>query len=156
MKDRVTGRPPGRTTLACRETVDRIVEKATCVVFDSHLTLCSDLFFKTLGESALARVQSLLWGQDETLFNRWMAGQVTASEIAYYLSADLGISPKDIEAGLREGCRQFILNKAVWEFAQVVRAAGKRTALVTVNADVFSEEVVPSPRSGLRGHRQFR
>ena len=127
-----------------RDAVDRIVEKADCVVFDFHRTLCSDLFFRPLGESVVACIQALLWGQDQTLFNQWLTGQVKASGIAAYLSGLLGIPACRIEEALREGCREFVLNEAVWGFAQAVRAAGKRTALVTVNADVFSEETVPA------------
>lgn len=124
--------------------VDRIVEKSDCVVFDFHRTLCSDVFFRPLGESVLARIQQLLWGPDQTLLDQWMTGRISASGIAEHLSGHLGIPAGEIEAGLRESCRDLVLNQAVWEFAQAVRAVGKRTALVTVNMDVFTEEVVPS------------
>jgi len=126
--------------------VDRIVEHADCVVFDFYLTLCSEFFFRPLGESVLSQIQLLLWGKDQSLLDQWMTGHVSAPQIALYLSQHLDISAKEIEAGLREGCRGFVLNEAIWAFAQAVRKAGKRIALVTVNMDVFSEEVVPSLR----------
>lgn len=142
---------PNRLGCLSRDAVGCIVEHADCVVFDFHRTLCSDLFFRPLGESVLAEIQPLLWGPDQGLLDRWMTGQVRASEIAGHLARHLGIPAVTIELALREGCRELVLNRAVWEFAQAVRAAGKRVALVTVNMDVFSEEVVPS--HGL--HRVF-
>ena len=134
----------GRDESLSRDAIDRIVDDSDCVVFDFYKTLSSDLFFRPLGESTLGRIQSLLWGQDQRFFDRWMAGEVSASAVADYLSGHLGISAGEIEAALREGCRELEFNEAVWEFAKAVRAAGKPMALVTVNADVFSEEVVPS------------
>ncbi len=135
---------PNAVDLWHPEQVDRIVGHAECVVFDFHRTLCSDLFFRPLGEPVLARIQPLLWGADQSLLDQWMGGHVKASGIARYLSQHLGIPAREIEAGLRDGCRKLVLNEAIWAFAQAVRKAGKRTALVTVNMDVFSEEVVPS------------
>ncbi len=124
--------------------VDRILGGAECVVFDFHLTLCSELFFKGLGESALARTERLLWEQNHILSDQWMAGEVKATQIADFLSVPLGISASEIEHRLRRGCREFALNGAVWSFARAAADVGKRMALVTINADVFTEEVVPS------------
>ncbi len=135
---------PIKTEQFSCDEVDRIVGGAECVVFDFHLTLCSDMFFASLGKSTLARTERLLWGDDQTLSDKWMAGQVKAPQIADYLSGHLGISPSEIEDALRRGCREFELNMAVWDFARAASKAGKRMALVTVNADVFTEEVVPS------------
>jgi len=56
--------------------IDRVVEKADCIVFDFHLTLCSDLFFTPLGESVMADIKRLFWEQDQMLQSRWMTGQV--------------------------------------------------------------------------------
>ncbi|MBN2581989.1 MAG: hypothetical protein JXL80_02900 [Planctomycetes bacterium] len=131
------------TTLSATE-VDCVVDGAECVVFDFHLTLCSELFFTALGESAMAGVQQFLFGHDQALADRWMLGEATASQVAQYLSERIGLAASEIEAGLRQGCREFVLNEAVWGFARSAHAAGKRTALVTVNADVFSEEIAPS------------
>lgn len=127
-----------------RDAVDRVVDGAKCVVFDFHGTLCSELFFQELGDTALACIQGLLWGEDQTLLDQWMAGRVSASVIADHLATPLGFAAHEIEQALRTGCRRLTLNDAVWRFAQAARAAGKRTALVTVNMDVFSEAVAPS------------
>lgn len=124
--------------------IDRVVEGAECVVFDFHLTLCSGLFFAPLGESVMADIERLFWNPDQALQHRWMIGEVAASQVAQYLAGHIGLTASAIEDGLRQGCRRLVLNEAVWGFARAAHAAGKRTALVTVNADVFSEEVVPA------------
>jgi FMN phosphatase YigB (HAD superfamily) len=130
----------GNTDLGFRTAL--AVSSANCVIFDFHRTLCSDVYFRPLGESALSRIQRLLFGSDQTLVNQWMSGHIKTPDIAGYLSPHLQIPAPDIAAALRQGCRDFVLHPAIWQFAQAARNAGKRTALVTINMDVFSEEVV--------------
>lgn len=124
--------------------IDRIVEGAQCVVIDFHQTLCSGLFFATSEPPVFEKIERLFWQGAPELQHRWMTGEVTAQQIARHLSGLVHMPADVIEAALREGCRSLPLNEAVWAFARSARAAGKGTALVTVNADVFSEEIVPA------------
>lgn len=124
--------------------VDRAVGGARCIVIDFHQTLCSGLFFATLEAPVIEKIERLFWQGDAELQHRWMTGEVTAQQIVEHLSVQVGMSADALNASLREGCRRLSLNEMVWAFARSARAAGKRTALVTVNADVFSEDIVPA------------
>ena len=136
--------PPDACTRLDRESIDAIIGGADCVVIDFYGTLCSDPFWRPLGERALATIYQTLWLGDQALLNSWMSGQASAAEVCRRLSAPLGMPAGAVEEALRESCRAFVFNDAVWKFAQAARGAGKRTALVTVNMDVFSEEVAGS------------
>ncbi len=45
---------------------------------------------------------------------------------------------------MEEGCRHLDFNPAVWNFALAQKPAGRKTALVTGNMDVFTKVVVPA------------
>ena len=73
-----------------------------------------------------------------------MKGDLTSQDIASYLSEHLGKSEDDILSSLRQGCSSMTFNPAVHEFALQQPRAGRRTALVTANMDVFTDIVVPA------------
>ena len=73
-----------------------------------------------------------------------MAGRAPLKrEHAEVLARQLGLSVDTACRYMRESCLGLPLNPAVVELVQSQRAAGRRTALVTVNIDLFSEVVVP-------------
>jgi FMN phosphatase YigB (HAD superfamily) len=115
------------------------------VIFDFAGTLCSGRYFEPLGAESLEAIGTLVFGDSSPLWaDPWMKGDLTSVDIASYLSKHLLHSEGDILSALRHGCSNMIFNPAVHGFALQQSAAGRKTALVTANMDVFSEVVVPS------------
>ena len=119
------------------------VSEVECVVFDFGGTLSSAPYFSTLGAEALNVIDRVLFGNVE-IVGSWMTGRTTAGDVAAFLSGHLQISAAEILAALRAGCRELELNHEVWSFAQEQHRVGRKAAMVTVNADVFDDVVVPS------------
>ncbi len=117
-----------------------------CIIFDFANTLCSELYFGPLGKEFQAVVKDAIFtGENKVLWARpWCCGRLSSPDIAEYLSGLTGLTPERILAGLDEGCAHLQLNPAIWRFAQQQRAQGRRTALVTVNMDIFTRVVVPA------------
>jgi FMN phosphatase YigB (HAD superfamily) len=119
------------------------VSEVECVVFDFGGTFCSAPYFGTLGDEAPELVDRVLFGNAE-ISGPWMTERMSSSDIANYLSGHLQIPASEILAALRVGCRELELNHEVWSFAQEQHRVGRMAALVTGNADVFTDVVVPS------------
>ena len=56
----------------------------------------------------------------------------------------LGLSEDELHSELARGCSRMSFNQSVWNFARIQRAEGRNLALVTGNADIFREVIVPS------------
>lgn len=116
-----------------------------CVVFDFGFTLSSDLYFKTAPPECpnwQELIQQKIFS-DAALVDRWMAGAITMHNIAEELAPVVNMEVSRIVDFLELGCQRMDFNEAVWRFAIQQRAAGRKTAIVTGNMDVFTKVVVP-------------
>ena len=115
------------------------------VIFDFAGTLCFGRYFEPLGQESLDAIGSLIFGDSCAEWaDPWMKGDLTSQDVASYLSEHLTESEEVILSALRQGCSNMTFNPVVHDFAMKQREAGRKTALVTANMDVFSEVVVPS------------
>ena len=73
-----------------------------------------------------------------------MGGLISSHEVSERLSNCLGLSADEIHSALARGCSRMSFNQAVWNFARTQSAEGRKLALVTGNADIFREVIVPS------------
>ncbi len=116
-----------------------------CVVFDFAFTLSSAFYFRTLGEEALQTVSNVLFNNpDSGISSAWMTGEISSHDVAEFLSPYLSLPASYILDALRDGCANLRFNDAVLQFAIAQRRLGRKTALVTVNSDVFTDVVVPT------------
>jgi hypothetical protein len=69
---------------------------------------------------------------------------LTSLDIASVLSRTIPLDIPTIAATMEKGCQNLNFNWAVWDFAVAQKAAGRKTALVTANMDVFTKVVVPA------------
>lgn len=117
------------------------------VLFDFSGTLSSGRYFAPLGQHALDAISELVFGNNSIHWaDPWMKGELTSDDIASYLAQKLGKPKERIVSALHEGCSTMELNPAVQYFAAQQRAGTRKTALVTMNMDVFSDIVVPAHR----------
>lgn len=120
-------------------------EKVRSVIFDFDGTLCSGRYFEPLGQPTLDRIASLLFGAASSDWAEpWMRGEHSSADIAAHLSEHLAMSSTRILDALNQGSARMTFNPAVLAFAKAQRRAGRKTALVTLNMDVFTEVVVPA------------
>jgi len=120
-------------------------DRIRCVAFDYAYTLCSDHYFKELGPDFDGLVHREIFNDNTPKWcDPWLRGELTAEDIVAHLAAFSGISHAHIMAQLRQGCAHQTMHPAIWQFAQAQRAQGRKTALVTLNMDIFSQVVVPS------------
>ena len=117
-----------------------------CVVFDFGFTLSPDYYFNVTPPGCPqwhAVIQEVLF-KDPEIVNSWMKGDLTSQDIAWILSKHLPLDAVTIAETMEKGCEHLALNPAVQDFAAAQKAAGRKTALVTDNMDVFTKVVVPS------------
>ena len=115
------------------------------VIFDFDGTLCFGRYFEPLGPDSLDAIGALIFGDSSAQWaDLWMKGDLTCQHVASYLSEHLPESKEDIMSALRQGCSSMMFNPVVHGFALEQREAGRKTALVTANMDVFYEVVVPA------------
>ncbi|MAF52420.1 MAG: hypothetical protein CL694_05340 [Chloroflexi bacterium] len=114
------------------------------IVVDFGFTLCSEHYFNRLGPEMSSRASQILFGPQSEMTGRWMSGLTASRDVAAYLSGFLEISPESIHDALVRGCSDMHFNDAVWSFVKRQRDAGRKLALVTTNADIFSNVVVPA------------
>jgi len=116
-----------------------------CVVFDFADTLSSEPYFARLGPEFCSVVtEAIFTGENKIKWaTPWTSGTLSSQDICEYLSDLTGITHEKILRALREGCSNLKLNPAIWQFAQSQKHEGRKTALATINMDVFTEVVVP-------------
>lgn len=115
-----------------------------CVIFDFAGTLCSEPYFKLLDQESRNAVGELVFGKNsEAWADPWMRGDICSRDVAEYLSRHLPYSAAEIVSVLSEACSRMTFNSAVYDYAVSLRQSGIKTALVTLNMDVFSAVVVP-------------
>jgi hypothetical protein len=69
---------------------------------------------------------------------------LTTLDIAGVLSKHIPLDVPTIAETMERGCQNLKVNQAVWDFAVAQKVAGRKTALVTGNMDVFTKVVVPA------------
>jgi hypothetical protein len=119
-----------------------------CVVFDFGFTLCKDYYFNVTPPDH-PEWHSVIQEQifhEPSIVNPWLKGDLTIEDIARLVSGYIPMSVASIVATMETGCMQLQFNQAVWDFAVAQKSAGRKTALVTANMDVFSKVVAPAHR----------
>jgi len=114
------------------------------VIIDFGFTLSSDYYFRELGLQYTDRIAQFVFSRDSEFGRRWMGGLISSHEVSKRLSDCLGLSADEIQSALARGCSRMSFNQSVWNFARTQRADGRNLALVTGNADIFREVIVPS------------
>ena len=114
------------------------------VIIDFGFTLSSDYYFRELGLQYTDRIAQFVFSRDSEIGRRWMGGLISSHEVSERLSDCLGLSADEIHSALARGCSRMSFNQSVWNFARTQRADGRKLALVTGNADIFREVIVPS------------
>ena len=120
-------------------------EQIKCVVFDFGFTLSPDYYFNVNPPGCPewhTIIQKVIFGEP-AIVNPWMKGELSSLDIAAILSRHFSLDIPTIVATMEKGCQQLHFNQAVWDFAVAQKTAGRKTALVTDNMDVFSKVVVP-------------
>ncbi|MFC1819471.1 hypothetical protein ACFLZG_00090 [Thermodesulfobacteriota bacterium] len=120
-------------------------DNINCVIFDFAFTLCSELYFKEIGIESESKITEFIFRGDniKKWSDPWMSGELTSKDICKYLSDNLPFSSDDIYSALCRGCSHLDMNQEVYNFAKALAISEKKTALVTINADIFSQIVVP-------------
>lgn len=119
-----------------------------CIVFDFGFTLSPDLYFKVIPPNVphwRDVIQKHVF-DEPTIVEPWMAGDLTIVDIARMLSRHVDMDVSSIVETMEKGCERLNFNTAVWNFALSQKNAGRKTALVTANMDVFTKVVVPCHR----------
>jgi FMN phosphatase YigB (HAD superfamily) len=114
------------------------------LIIDCGFTLSSEYYFRELGPQYTDRIAQFVFSRDSEIGRRWMGGLISSHEVSERLSDCLGLSADGIQSALARGCSRMSFNRSVWNFARTQRADGRKLALVTGNADIFREVIVPS------------
>lgn len=117
-----------------------------CIIFDFANTLSPTPYFWPLGPGFCEVVTTAIFsGENKVRWaSPWCCGTLSTEDITEYLSGLTGISSQLILSALDKGCTNLHLHPNIWRFAQAQRALERRSALVTVNMDIFTRVVVPA------------
>lgn len=116
-----------------------------CIVFDFANTLSSDLYFQTQPEFCpnwRELFQKYVFSDKQRLTD-WCTGKISTSDIASIMQKHIKIPIDTIIAEMYNGCKNISFNQAVWQFTESQRNIGRKTALVTINMDIFTNIIVP-------------
>ncbi len=116
-----------------------------CVVFDFGFTLCSDLYFNVSPPGcpewqALFRKHIFSY---HLLLDQWMRGDLATTDIARKMAEHVHLDLPMIIRFMEQGCENLRLNQAVLNYALAQKVEGRKTALVTLNMDIFDRIVAP-------------
>ncbi len=109
------------------------------------MTLTSDLYFKSLPKEERYLITELIFGNNNKSRwdTPWMKGEKSYKQILDYLSENMDYSPEELEEILIDDINQTSLNPIIWDFATKMSKRYK-TAIATINTDVFSKYVIPT------------
>ena len=114
------------------------------MIIDFGFRLSSDYYFRELGLQYTDRIAQFVFSRDSEIGRRWMGGLISSHEVSKRLFDCLGLSADEIHSALARGCSRMSFNQSVWNFARIQRVEGRKLAVVTGNADIFREVIVPS------------
>jgi FMN phosphatase YigB (HAD superfamily) len=122
-----------------------LYDKTKCIVFDYANTLSSDLFFQAChtGYPAWRTLFEKHVFSDPRNLTDWCKGMLTRNDIARLISRHSGMPLATVLTEMNNSCKNLHFNPAVRQFAEAQRIVGRKTALVTINIDVFSDFIVP-------------
>jgi hypothetical protein len=116
-----------------------------CVIFDFANTLSSSHYFQTnppqcpnwrkLFEEHVFSVKEKL--------TSWCTGNLSAIEIAKEIQPFSKMPLETMISEMHAGCKNIVFNNEVMQFAKNQHKHNRKTALVTVNIDLFSEIISP-------------
>lgn len=116
------------------------------MIFDYGFTLSSALYFQLAPPSCPDwpdLIQTLIF-RDAAVMDAWFRGVLRLKDLADRMADATRLPSSEVLNYLRLGCAQLALNHAPLALAQQVRASSLRSALVTLNGDIFSDMVVRS------------
>ena len=114
------------------------------VIIDFGFRLSSDYYFRESGPQYTDRIAQFVFARDSEIGRRWMGSLISSHEVCKRLFDYLGLSEDELHSELARGCSRMSFNQSVWNFARIQRVEGRKLAVVTGNADIFREVIVPS------------
>jgi hypothetical protein len=116
------------------------------VLFDFGDTLARQPFFVNPPPGVVAWADAVLATYEEDGFiDRWCLGEVTLADVAQRVAARAGTTAAAARDAMEADCGRLRLNENVVAFAREMGRVG-RAAVVTVNPDVFTDQMVPALR----------
>jgi phosphoglycolate phosphatase-like HAD superfamily hydrolase len=118
----------------------------SCILFDFGGTLAREDFLLSAPDDCphwSAAIKETLFAEPKTLLDPWMEGRISALEVAETVAKSTGLSTRRTQQVFVENCKNLIFFNDVRRYAADARRGGIRTAIVTLNADIFLDVIVP-------------
>lgn len=122
------------------------------VLYDFGNTLADEFYFsfpppnhKEFTEVIRKNIYDVYYADPsaDNLLNQWMIGKISKNEIAKYLAEKSKFSEGQILNNLEYCCKNLKIFGKAMTFAKET-TKNTKTAIVTINADIFSETIVPN------------
>ncbi|MEM7113278.1 MAG: hypothetical protein AAF614_12660 [Chloroflexota bacterium] len=119
--------------------------KINCVLFDFGDTLALEQWM--LQSSAAypeweSTYRREIWNVAE-IGEQWGRGELASADIAQRMATALTISPEAAHQQMVENCKKLTYFPHIMAYVQKRRQLGMKQAILTLNADIFSDVVVP-------------
>ena len=116
-----------------------------CILFDFGDTIASEQWMLQSSETYPkweAAYQCEVWGVAE-IGEQWGRGELTSGDIAQRMATALAISPEAARQQMVDNCKKLTYFPHIMAYVQKRRRRGLKQAILTLNADIFSDVVVP-------------
>lgn len=117
------------------------------IIFDFHKTLTDSVYFDQFDRETRELISDLIFRPPNNKLwdTKWMTGELAYSDILKYLASETSIPYDKLEESLFSSLENIQWNQTIWDFSQSVREK-TRTAIATINTDLFRDFVVPQYR----------
>ncbi|MEH6402658.1 MAG: hypothetical protein V7750_04750 [Sneathiella sp.] len=106
-------------------------------------TICHDKFWRGLGETKAALVQSFIFEKNQLLVNQWMCGKYTSEDVNEYISKETGFEFQTLWNIFVDDCKTMSVDQDLLSLIVELRNKFK-VVLITGNMDCFDRFTVPA------------
>ena len=115
--------------------------KTLFVDFDG--TICHDRFWRSLNDTEYAKIQKILFTQNNEMVSDWMKGKYTAEEINKFVAIETGIDYAQVWSVFQDDCKTMRIDSQIFELLESLRDY-YHLVLVTGNMDCFDRFTAPT------------
>lgn len=112
-----------------------------CLLWDFGDTLCHERFFHEVPSDVPGWPAAWDALEPRGVHDQWYRGELSTADVARLVAGELECEPAAIERMMRRACRGIREIEGAFEFA---RARRLPQAIVTVNPDLFTTDIVPA------------
>ena len=106
-------------------------------------TICHDRFWRSLNQAEYAKVQEILFNENNVMVTEWMKGEYMSEQINKFVATETGIAYSRLWEIFQDDCRTMLVDEKVLDLIANLRTK-YHLVLITGNMDSFNRFTVPT------------